>query len=62
LAKFELILKNNPTALEIVETFLANKSPRKKELLKMVVEGEDQQDARKVLAYFLAHDELTKVK
>ena len=60
--KFELILENNPVASEIVEFLLSKGSISKKELIKMVVEGPEQHDARQVLKHFLASKDKIKVE
>jgi len=60
--KFETILKSNTVVSEIVKILLSKGSTTKKELIKMVVEGPEEHNARKALKHFLAGQNQIKVE
>jgi hypothetical protein len=61
-AKFDLILRNNPVVSEIVENILTNKSKAKRDLLRAILDGIDIKDAKKILEQFLANEKEFKVE
>lgn len=62
MAKFDLILRNNPVVSEIVENILTNKSKAKRDLLRAILDGIDIKDAKKILEQFLANEKEFKVE